>query len=670
MNTIQKVSTVPQLDFLERLETRKVRKVVKRSNLFEELDDYEFQRRFRLTKESVEELTLRVSQNGIINCMCRQKTLSNRSMPSSKEVLCAHQKLKLLPNYNVFSRFSRNHPLLGTMSHSGSSAKRPVSNSLSQWSDLPSDASQHSLSSHHHHHRSYDPEWDAKEELRLRELEEARARAAQMEKTMRWWSDCTANWREKWSKVRTERNKAREETRVLRGKLEVAAKECNTLKREKQDLYSQIERLKKENQLFNGNEEFIDEKKEDIPYTGQNKERVIPERDVGPGDKMTDLGDALITNALPKATKDDNEDDENVEISSTVVEVSDCTHTNPDLQFLDKFLKQDCKEPLTISTIPGMNEKKGSRLSNRGIEDFNIPVQELTEQKMAMLQLRLDEASKTIIAERQEKNKLMKSIDKLQTEYNQLRMKYEDMKKSKQDTMKELSQIKAEHQDEIDNMRLDLEDEANSRSNLDQRVAELRSELERLQGENAAEWGRRERLETEKLALERENKKLRTQIEDLDERLERKTKQMTLASDSDVKALQIELHEKNKELADLKHAHTKLKKVLQDKSTELAHALRRSEQYEAEVKKLRGRIEELKKELAAAEDEVDAATNNIRKLQRTNDELQEQVESLQVQVEHLQSRLRNSASHALLTRHANSSFTQVDPMSEDDNLDF
>lgn len=74
--------------------------------------------------------------------------------------------------------------------------------------------------------------------------------------------------------------------------------------------------------------------------------------------------------------------------------------------------------------------------------------------------------------------------------------------------------------------------------------------MERLQSENAAEWGRRERLETEKLALERENKKLRTQIEDLDERLERKTKQMTMASDSDVKALQIELHEKNKVIRD------------------------------------------------------------------------------------------------------------------------
>lgn len=45
-------------------------------------------------------------------------------------------------------------------------------------------------------------DWESREELRLRELEEARARAAQMEKTMRWWSDCTANWREKWSKVK------------------------------------------------------------------------------------------------------------------------------------------------------------------------------------------------------------------------------------------------------------------------------------------------------------------------------------------------------------------------------------------------------------------------------------------------------------------------------------
>lgn len=62
----------------------------------------------------------------------------------------------------------------------------------------------------------------------------------------------------------------------------------------------------------------------------------------------------------------------------------------------------------------------------------------------------------------------------------------------------------------------------------------------------------------------------------------------------------------------MKHAHSKLKKVFQEKSTELAHAVRRAEQYEAEVKRLRGRVEEVKRELAVAEDEVDAASNSIR----------------------------------------------------------
>lgn len=70
--------------------------------------------------------------------------------------------------------------------------------------------------------------------------------------------------------------------------------------------------------------------------------------------------------------------------------------------------------------------------------------------------------------------------------------------------------------------------------------------MERLQAENAAEWGRRERLETEKLNLERENKKLRAQIEDLEEVLARKRRQTASALDTDLKTIQAELFEKNK----------------------------------------------------------------------------------------------------------------------------
>lgn len=66
--------------------------------------------------------------------------------------------------------------------------------------------------------------------------------------------------------------------------------------------------------------------------------------------------------------------------------------------------------------------------------------------------------------------------------------------------------------------------------------------------------------------------------------------------------------------------------------------MRRAEQYENEVKRLRGRVEELKRELAAAEDELDSACNHVRRLQRSNDDLAGQNEGLLVQVQHLQSR--------------------------------
>ncbi|GFV89868.1 nuclease HARBI1 [Trichonephila clavipes] len=83
MNTIQKVFTVTQLDFLEKLETRKVRKLVEISNLFEELDDYEFQGRFRLTKESVAELTL------LIEDKLESKIPCNSALNPVQQVLIA-----------------------------------------------------------------------------------------------------------------------------------------------------------------------------------------------------------------------------------------------------------------------------------------------------------------------------------------------------------------------------------------------------------------------------------------------------------------------------------------------------------------------------------------------------------------------------------------------------
>jgi coiled-coil domain-containing protein 102 len=61
--------------------------------------------------------------------------------------------------------------------------------------------------------------------------------------------------------------------------------------------------------------------------------------------------------------------------------------------------------------------------------------------------------------------------------------------------------------------------------------------------------------------------------------------------------------------------------MLSEANIEMGHAVRRAEQYETEVKRLRNRVEELKKELTFAEDELDSASSAVRRLQRTNEEL-------------------------------------------------
>ncbi|KAG8524300.1 Coiled-coil domain-containing protein 102A [Galemys pyrenaicus] len=454
-----------------------------------------------------------------------------------------------------------------------------------------------------------DGDWESREELRLRELEEARARAAQMEKTMRWWSDCTANWREKWSKVRAERNRAREEVRQLRQRLDALTKELAGARRERQEAQGECEARGRELARLRGAREAAD--RTEGPETEPEREHE-PVRDVG----------------------------------------SERPQGSQELELVENLLKSRPEEPEGCWEARSVGAG-GPRGSSGRQERSRLPWEDATAteedtSKLTALRLRLDESQKVLLKEREDKLALSRNIEKLEGELSQWKIKYEELNKTKQEMLKQLSILKEAHQDELGRMSEDLEDELGARSSMDRKMAELRGEMERLQAENAAEWGRRERLETEKLGLERENKKLRAQVGDLEEALARRRRQTASVLDCDLRASQAALFEKNKELADLKHVHGKLKKQFQEKVAELAHANRRVEQHEAEVKKLRLRVEELKKELAQAEDELDEAHNQARKLQRSLDEQTEQSENLQVQLEHLQSRLRRQQQNAPL----------------------
>ncbi|XP_074616025.1 coiled-coil domain-containing protein 102A-like isoform X2 [Acropora palmata] len=425
---------------------------------------------------------------------------------------------------------------------------------------------------------------DARVELRERELEEARSRAIQMEKTMRWWSDCTANWREKWGKVRAERNKAREENRQLKLKLEAAVKEISNLKREKLTAHEIQVKLQKEV------EKLERELKKD--------KRLIPSARVEPSLKEES---SEFVAGEPK--------------NSSVFE-STVPRLGAEKQFIEQILQKnefyqgqaddiDANVFERTHSVPPDDRRRSRQNSRKQENVFDIE----NSQLFMLIRTKLEQTEKLLSEERSAKQNLVEELDNLQSDLTTLKLKNEDLKVSQQDYSQELARLRSKHEKEVGELNANLEEAygSSNRSGNATKINELRAEVERLQVENSQEWSKREKLESDKLNLERENKKLRFQIEEQQE---------------------------------LKHTFNKVRKQLQEKAEELSHSKKRIEQHESEVRKLRARVEELKIELTKAEDEVDSQSSNLRRVQRSLDEQTELANSYKVQMEHLSSRLR------------------------------
>ncbi|XP_036592543.1 coiled-coil domain-containing protein 102B [Trichosurus vulpecula] len=447
-------------------------------------------------------------------------------------------------------------------------------------------------------------DWDICEELRVRELEEVKARAAQMEKTMRWWSDCTANWREKWSKVRIERNKAREEGRQLRIKLEMAMKELSALKK-KQSSLNEKEAL---------DAEVIWKEKSGLVEGSCPQEAQFPVASEECGTPGINLGKIQVY------LKEDISKKEIEMVANPVRFNQNLDLKGPD--FFRKGLSGSCvtKPALRLDNVAQPLEKELTQIST--------------------LKFHLDESQRILWKERDLRSSLEKEVELLESALSLWKCKYEEMKESKEMGLNQFNIFQDLQENEVEKVSEDRTDEANCQNSKDRLICELREELERLQAENTSEWGKREILETEKQGLERDNRRLKAQVKEMEELLDKKNPLAAVPQGPDLKTSQSELLEKNKELAELQQAYCKLNKQYQEKMAELIHANNRVDHHEAEVKKLRFRVEDLKKSLSHAEDELDGSLNQIWKLQRSLDEQIEMNDSLQIQLNHLQSRFK------------------------------
>lgn len=151
-------------------------------------------------------------------------------------------------------------------------------------------------------------------------------------------------------------------------------------------------------------------------------------------------------------------------------------------------------------------------------------------------------------------------------ELEDCKTKCEDLRTARQEAVRELLTMQETRHAEVRIMTNSLQEEMNAREMVERRLSEMRTELERLQAENASEWAKRERLgwylrisnfekilltficvESDKINLERENKKIKAELMEAPRSaFGAMSRQASVSSDPEVRLLQQEIIEKNK----------------------------------------------------------------------------------------------------------------------------
>ncbi|KAF2345687.1 hypothetical protein FHG87_023557 [Trinorchestia longiramus] len=552
--------------------------------------------------------------------------------------------------------------------------------------------------------------WLDKQEVVQRELEEARARAAQMEKTMRWWSDCTANWREKWSKVRSERNRAREEVRLLRMRLEGAEREAGRLKthnRRLEDLMGKSPteespvrdicssnstqmRRQPQQQYHHHHQQQQQHYQQHQQQQQYQHEYYEQDHELGTG---LDDGTTLVQDSNKMSyglsnsradlsnpnliVREEEEDDGQEEEQFGEEDHVDPPHwpheqvgrkggfasTSKSGRQCPSGNAPRCS-PNNTSTAAGSSCCCCNSLPSLQDAAAAAAAADITgslTRQICLLRMQLHEAGRALQLEREERCDLSTSAARYQTEAADLQAELHSVRCSRQEALQQVECLRSQLQQLQHQQHQQLLQETAARQMAEAKLAELRADIERLQTENAAEWSRREHLESEALNWERSNKALKAQVEELLERL-KPLEQLKSSSSSSRSGKggggsagsgdpqQNELTSLREQVSELNLYVSQYKKALSCKTVECDHSCRRAEHYEVEVKRLRQRVTKLRQDLASTQDELDTAHNAARRLTRSRDELQDTVDTLQLKLNHMQSRLRCTGAAVVSSR--------------------
>ncbi|KAL7830973.1 hypothetical protein SRHO_G00304750, partial [Serrasalmus rhombeus] len=200
-------------------------------------------------------------------------------------------------------------------------------------------------------------------------------------------------------------------------------------------------------------------------------------------------------------------------------------------------------------------------------------------------------------------------------------------------------------EDRISQLEMDLDEERQNGDLLMDRIDRSREQVEQLRNELLQERASKQDLECDKIALDRQNKDLKSRIAHLENSQKSSKEGLVAQLESRIQELEERLEGEERERANLQLVNRRLERKVKEMMMQMDE-----EQHSLQDQKdqLNLRLKALKRQMDEAEEEIDRLEHGKKKLQRDLEEQQEANEQLQNQLKALRSEMRRKSNSAPL----------------------
>ncbi|XP_051563793.1 myosin-10 isoform X1 [Myxocyprinus asiaticus] len=215
----------------------------------------------------------------------------------------------------------------------------------------------------------------------------------------------------------------------------------------------------------------------------------------------------------------------------------------------------------------------------------------------------------------------------------------------------------------------ELEEEQSNMELLNDRFRKTTMQVDTLNTELTGERSAAQKSENARQQLERQNKELKSKLQELEGSIKSKFKASIAALEAKIIQLEEQLEQEAKERAAankiVRRTEKKLKEVFMQVEDERRHA----DQYKEQMEKANSRMKQLKRQLEEAEEEATRANASRRKLQRELDDATEASEGLSREVNTLKNRLRRGGPVSFSSSRSGRRQLQMEGEFSDDDAD-